>query len=160
MIWSRESFIVLYSAYLMYREENGTIVDDMRKGTSVCTYFLNMWYVWLLVIHVNASCNLWCGSSEHSKHEISSSGRMKTIRVCSLNFVQTPIWICNNKSQNDNDTISGFIIVSLALECSLWYYWNYIYGYLLQDASILLVLGHIVNFIIYVVVLMLEFSKL
>lgn len=41
-----------------------------------------------------------------------------------------------------------------------WYYWNYIYGYLLQDASILLVVGRIVNVIIYVLVVMLKFSKL
>lgn len=88
---------------------------------------------------------------------------MDAIRVLSLKVRTGADFDLYYKSQKDidNDTmISGLIIVSLALECSLWYYWNYIYGYLLQDASILLVIGHIVNFIVYLVVIMLKFSKL
>lgn len=160
MIWSRETiYIDCISAYLMYREDNGTTVYG-HEVLSVCTLFLtcDMYDCWSCMCKHRAICD---GSSEwryfQQSYVIKYSGLFGKLR----DLGQTLISICNYKSQKDNDTmISGFIIVSLALECSLWYYWNYIYGYLLQDASILLVIGHIVNFIVYVVVVMLKFSKL
>lgn len=52
VIWSRETiYIDCISAYLTYRDENGTTVYGSRKSTFRVYIILNLWYVWLLVMH-------------------------------------------------------------------------------------------------------------